>query len=565
MFRKLSASTWALCLSALAALGLGTWGWLDQTDTLGLGDAFYRAIGTLLLSDTYQSSALWDGDWRVSAARWLGAVAFVLAAAKAITALLAEEFQRLKARFRRGHLMVVGDDAFAGALAHAALSEGRVVTWLAASEEQAAQRAGRLLVLDGGWSAAQAERYGIRRAASAAIATRDDAEAIAVARQIRRLQPDEKALKVFAAFRAPWLAMRIDDVEGLAGIRLFSRARAAARQAHRRHPPFLIAQKLGHRRIHAVIVGLGQHGEAVLIDAVLSCLTSYLDKPRFTIVDPRADALQSSLALRYPELGDSAELRFVRGAVDATDACLSHAELIGIGADDPVTLVYVCLPDEAASLAVGLAVQALARHHDWTAGPVLARLSTAGVLPAAPAGVSALAPAQLIGFGDLSQLAADTGVLARDPDGLAKAFHAAYVAAAPQDKVTNVPWEALPEDKRDANRRLVIHIAAKLSSAGVDIEPWLKSLDDQPGRASLPTVQGRPLDGSAAERLAMLEHERWMADRRVNGWRHGPQRDDVRRLHPDLVPYDRLNPQSQRFDRLMIETLARMLHPDTSG
>jgi len=51
------------------------------------------------------------------------------------------------------------------------------------------------------------------------------------------------------------------------------------------------------------------------------------------------------------------------------------------------------------------------------------------------------------------------------------------------------------------------------------------------------------------ELLARNAHENWAAQRQADGWRWGPTRDDVRKLHPSLVPYDEL-PESERvYDR----------------
>ncbi len=561
MFRYLIPSNWLLAAFILAALGFGLWGWLAQADALGLNfsDALYHSFGALFLSDVYQKSSAWNGDWRVDIARWSGMAAFVLGAAKAIMALLTTQFQHVMARRRHGHFMLIGDDAFAGALARAALADGKQVTWLAASEAQAAKNREGLFVMHGTWDIAQAEQFGLHRASSVAIATRDDTSAIACARQIRQKVPTGKALKIFVTIRSPWIAMRIDELGEVAGINLFSQAQAAVRQAHRRHPPFLLAKKQGHKQIHTVIFGFGLYGEAVLIDTLLSALTSYLDRPRFTIVDPRADAIKSSLALRYPELEKSADITIIKGALEGADTCLSEADILALGKQDPVSITYVCLPDETLSLAAGLAIQSLANRDDWTTGPIYIRLSTHQAIPYAQAGVNGLKQAQLLSFGGLDSLVPDTGIFGNDTDGLARALHNRYREVAPDDGQANVPWEELSEDFRDSNRRQLVHIPAKLSSAGVELDSWLRSADEYPQQAILPGGSDLLVDAATIEKLAILEHERWMADRRINGWRYGVEKIPEKRLHTDLVPYEDLSANSQSYDRLVIETLGKAL------
>jgi len=45
-----------------------------------------------------------------------------------------------------------------------------------------------------------------------------------------------------------------------------------------------------------------------------------------------------------------------------------------------------------------------------------------------------------------------------------------------------------------------------------------------------------------------MEHRRWSAERVPRGWRLG-SRDDDRRLHPDLMPFDALGASTPETDR----------------
>jgi hypothetical protein len=58
------------------------------------------------------------------------------------------------------------------------------------------------------------------------------------------------------------------------------------------------------------------------------------------------------------------------------------------------------------------------------------------------------------------------------------------------------------------------------------------------------------------ELLAMNTHNVWARERIAQGWRYGPQRDDVRKEHPGLVPYDELDESEKDHDRnTALETL----------
>lgn len=58
------------------------------------------------------------------------------------------------------------------------------------------------------------------------------------------------------------------------------------------------------------------------------------------------------------------------------------------------------------------------------------------------------------------------------------------------------------------------------------------------------------------ELLAQNTHEHWAAQRLSAGWRFGPQRDDVQKLHPCLIPYADLPESEKVYDRVTtLETL----------
>jgi hypothetical protein len=51
------------------------------------------------------------------------------------------------------------------------------------------------------------------------------------------------------------------------------------------------------------------------------------------------------------------------------------------------------------------------------------------------------------------------------------------------------------------------------------------------------------------ERLAEHNHDIWARQRMAEGWSYGPQRDDGKKQHPDLVPYGRLPDAEKEYDR----------------
>lgn len=53
------------------------------------------------------------------------------------------------------------------------------------------------------------------------------------------------------------------------------------------------------------------------------------------------------------------------------------------------------------------------------------------------------------------------------------------------------------------------------------------------------------------EAIAENAHEIWAQNRQAEGWTYGPQRDDEKLLHPDMVPYSQLPEGEKEYDREM--------------
>ena len=58
------------------------------------------------------------------------------------------------------------------------------------------------------------------------------------------------------------------------------------------------------------------------------------------------------------------------------------------------------------------------------------------------------------------------------------------------------------------------------------------------------------------ETLARNTHDTWARKRMIEGWTYGPERNDKRRQHPCLVPYEELPDSEKEYDRrIAIQTL----------
>jgi hypothetical protein len=532
---------------AIVAIGFAIWGWHAQADALNLSwlDVLYHSLHAVTLSNLYAFSERYNQDWRIETARVLGAIAFVVAATKAVLALLSTHASRMFGRYRRGHLLVVGDHGVARGVTEAAAARAATVTWISNSEEEALPIPGALIVPKR-WEPSLAASFAASHASRAVVAFRNEVQQVAAVRALRAVSPH---LPIVMNFADAWFAERMDELENIQGVRFVSQVQLSVRALHWRIPPFLIARRLGHRRMHALIFGLGRGGEAVLTDLLLSSLTSFLGKPRVTIVDPRAREIRASLFQRCPGLSETVDIEVIDPELVADVRLLPTNALALAQAEDPFTLAYVAIDEDLRAMALAVSLQAVARREGWAMGPIFTRLVHGGALPEVPEEGEV---AGLVQFGATADFAAAIGLFDPDFDALPQMFHEAYRRTAPADAPANIAWERLPEEFRESNRRQLVHLPAKLASAGVDVAAWLRRPlppTSATGGIPLPSLETDP---DLLERLAELEHRRWMMDRTLSGWRPGPARDNARRIHPDLKPYAELTEATRELDRAIV-------------
>ena len=61
------------------------------------------------------------------------------------------------------------------------------------------------------------------------------------------------------------------------------------------------------------------------------------------------------------------------------------------------------------------------------------------------------------------------------------------------------------------------------------------------------------------EAIAENAHEVWAYNRKQEGWTYGPVRDDAKKLHPDMIAYNKLPESEKLYDREMAMNTIKLL------
>ncbi len=137
---------------------------------------------------------------------------------------------------------------------------------------------------------------------------------------------------------------------------------------------------------------------------------------------------------------------------------------------------------------------------------------------------------------------------------LAQVVHERYCAESrargetPASNSALRPWNELPDSLREANRAQVADIPNKLRFLGYEIAP-LHGMDPH----------ALPITDSQLEQLAIREHQRWADDRTRQGWTYAPIRDNARKKHPLLVPWEQLSEPEKEKDRDAVRNVPAIL------
>ena len=299
--------------------------------------------------------------------------------------------------------------------------------------------------------------------------------------------------------------------------------------------------------IHVIIFGLGQMGESLVIQTAKLAHYGNRKPTKVTIVDRNCDRCKERLLNRYPQLPGILDLNFV--SFDAGLGNVENLKVLRKEASD-VKVVFVAFDHDSRCLDTALEIQ---QAYPDRFAKIYVRKSTGG-------GVARLMELREAEpgrpmfqfFGALDDVCTLEMIERGQLDSMARALHNVYFrksdqeGASSEDRLPRVGWEELPEELKESNRRQADHIAVKVRQIGCHLK---RGMPDPSFRFSPEEI----------EKLAEIEHRRWMADRKLSGWTYGPSRDSKLKHHPMLVEWEHLPEAEREKDREFIREIPAIL------
>ena len=505
---------------ALVALTLGIIGYA-QTD---LSNPVYRSIA-LFAGDT---ETLDDEPLAVAIARWL-ALAVTLSAVVTVTlAVLGRSAGGLIVRaLYRGHVVVAGDAPEAARIAAGMAKGGRKTVLLTVADdvEEALARGVRVLPGDPA-SARRLRAAAADRAEVVVVATSDDVTTTHAALVATRAA---EGARVIGLLRDPVARAQMQQrILGTGGrvVELLSFSEIAAERAVGRVPPFADGAAA------AAVIGEGPLAEAIAIEVARAAppdSPADLHVAGFTATRLRQSGLESRVRLHVsPDL--DARAVAARLAGEARAACYlcppaGIGEAFAITGAAPGASVLM-LVDGRSSDVAGAAAATLEEIRE----PRVQALDLIG----------ALSGPDLLDHGAIEEIA--------------RAKHAQYLrdnagGRAMGAEPSMLPWDQLGPGLRQDNRDFARGALELLRREGLRPVPDPSVAGDGEGLFSDDDI----------ERLARDEHDRWMRDKARGGWTYGPERDNERKIHPLMVPWEDLSEEDRDKDRDPIRDLSGIL------
>lgn len=544
-----------LVLLTAAALALGFMGFARVYPGMSFLDVLYRDLQLFTLESGAVDGAV---PWQLEVARVLAPAVAAWAIVRTIMYALRERFRRASILFYRDHVVVCGLGRAGAEFVRDLRNRHRKVVAIEQDENRdtvhACRQAGVVVLIGDATSERVLRSAGLKRAAAVIGVCGDDGANIELALTLQKLMNKrrERPLLCFlhmqdfalaSLFKTHGILTRPDD--GL-DVQVFNLYENAARALFYAHPlDYEPITPEDPRTVHLVVLGFGQMGESVAVQAAKIGHFANEKKLRITVFDRDANARRESFHVRYPNIDAVCDIEFRQAEFDITETMEAIERIVRD--PDALPTVALCFDNDSRNLQYALTLRERLRG---AASPLRVRISE-------DTGVAQLVQhakndEAIDCFGMVDTLCRWELLRDQTLDALARMIHERYVEqrlkeGTPEDDESVQPWGRLDPGLKDSNRQQADHIPVKLRALGYDYDAIQSGAEPPP-----------VFDDREVEILAKMEHARWNAERFLSGWTLG-DKDVEKKRSPYLVPYHELEDRIQEYDRQAVREIGPLL------
>ncbi|MGE0828223.1 MAG: NAD-binding protein [Hyphomonadaceae bacterium] len=605
------AFRWAVLVTLFLIWAVaGYLGWIAHVDEpggpnetpvpLGMREALYRTLGALSMQDVYVS----PDNSLLEIARFAGLAIPLVGLLFAFSGALGRSLSQACNRGAARHVVIAGASAEAISLAQDCVRRRDSVILIGrAIPEETAWSLGEqgVTIIAGDASRVETLRDARAHYAAHVVAFEsDDSANLQIEAVMRRLvgaRRRRRPIAVHVATRSPVLLQEAREMRSLEQSKRDAAERAAKEAGQPPPPPasidpkpfsldelaaralvqqeagtiLSIAAARGHKRPHIVIFGFDEAAEAVAVRALMSLWSARFEAPRVTICTTNEAHAAARFRARYPQASAypelwRADIEFLPFDWVTTKVDTSLLEEIA-RVREPAAAIVVSTGSESENILLSLALKrACNQGYVWPVPIFMKETSQSEFSRQYAKGDDTpdIDDAYLQAFGAHQIVATRPYVLDGRLDMGAAIAHRHYVMGlGERDHATMKDlqaaargWGEVMETYRSANRAVADSALVKIWDAGW--RPAERAERDAAGVTNDPDI---PEDMMLA--MAKREHDRWMAERLLNGWRPGEKRNNELRVHPNLKGWDTLTPDEKDRDVVQVKAainIGRMMH-----
>ncbi|MFP4498687.1 MAG: NAD-binding protein [Vulcanimicrobiota bacterium] len=473
-------------------------------------------------------------SWELEVARLLAPGVAAYSAIKALISIFHQQFQLFYVRFLKKHLVICGLGSKGFLMAREFHKLGYEIVIIEKDEENShipICREKNIIVLTGdATDMDMLEKAQVHRAKYLIAVCGDDGINAEVAVKARKLTQDnnEHILTCLVHIYNSQLQDFLVEQEVLSGkvssfrLETFNIFQSGARALLLKYSP------LQDKNPSVLLIGLQQMADSIIEELAKSWKKQNTDvRIKITVMDWLATEKIQSLKSRNPALRKFCDFH----PLNANLGPGNKMNIIFRGLDfNEFDYIYVCLEDD--SLTISSALQILHLLPELNK-PVIAVMNSDTGLATLIKAESNRGPkyANLHAFGLWNQTCNPAILLEGINEKIARAFHETYFATRQQEIGTSpslVPWNELPEQYRESNRRKADQVYKILKEMGLEVKP----LTDW-------SMEPLELTDEEVEKLAEAEHNRWYKDKIAAGFKLGP-RNDEKKANPYLMEWKKL-------------------------